>query len=139
MLVIHFSETETCSFIYGGILIIFLTVCHTIAWYIFYIYLDFLSGIVCSHIRLRFIWLSYAWIFIKLHSANGTQHRLIAPFIAFFSQSVPQHNHIIIIWIMTFYEVIFLCCLFSRMMLRTVRMLFQTPPFSVISCPPPID
>ena len=138
MLIVHFTIAVSCTLIDRSVLIIFLAICYAVIRHKFYIYLNLLSRIIGSLIRLWLVRISCTRSFIQFHSANCTQHCLIASFVALFTQSVPQHYHIIIIRIMTLYEVVFLFCLLCWMMFRAMRMLLQTPPMSIIFCSPSI-
>ena len=97
--VIHFSEAESCTFVYRCVLIEFFSAWYAIAWHIFYIYLYFLSRICCSFIWLGFAWFSlfYFGLYIFLYYSK---HACVWPCITAFSNAIPQHYHIVLVsWI----------------------------------------
>ncbi len=109
-----FAKCESCAFVNSCVLIVFLTIGCTIIRHKLYVNLNLLSRVICSYIRLGFARMSYIRSFIQLQSSYCPKHCLIAPFISFFAQPVPQHNHIIVVRIMPPYERIFFLCLLRR-------------------------
>ena len=137
--VIHLAEAKTRAFVYCGILIILFPVRNAVIWHKFHVNLHLLTWIFRTHIWFWLVTFSLRRLFVQLQSPDGAQHRLIAAFVALFTQSVPEHGHIIVVWEMPFDQVIFHLCLLVRTVVRSMGSLLQTSPVSVISRSPPVD
>ena len=139
MFIIHFSKTEACTLIDGGVLVVLLPIGNAVIRHKFHIDLYFLPRVFCTKIRLRLAAFPLLRRFIQLHSSDCTKHGLIAALVAFFTKPVPQHDHIIVVRIMPSDQLIFFCCLLIWAVVRAVGAFTQALPAAVISLLPPVD